>query len=191
MKHKYRQRTLQNLCGELHSQDFDRREYALFQLRLMLRRASADEDAAGDAANFLDDLPRALRRIRLSDAEQRAIVGELSRLIASFRESRATAIWALREVSAELGLKPALTVISKFGDQLSDEAAYQVIAALEGWLGGDLSGRARLRADLMRCDPRPKLRGWAGSRDQRLAAIARAVLDEVEAVCRGYGEAVD
>ena len=64
MKKRYRDRALAELLDRLESRDFDRREHALFELAIMLRRAN--QQAGGDDPLSAADLPRELSRIRLT-----------------------------------------------------------------------------------------------------------------------------
>ena len=175
MKRRYRESALNALFARLQSEDFDRREHALFQLALMLQRANADGSGRPQFESGSDSLPRDLQRIRLGMDEQHRIVERLSLLIAGRRESRATAFWTLGEVAAAAGWEPTLDLLNVCGRELDDEAAYQACRALRRWLesaapavsvnpGGDISDLVAL-AD-----------GWAAS-DDRLAREASALLE--------------
>ncbi len=179
MKRIYRQRALKRLYAELESKDFDSREYALFQLALMLRRSHADGERAA-AGGYVDELPRELLRIRLGSADQRAIAAALSRLIMRYPASRATAFWTLSELDSALGWQPMIALIGALGAQLSHEAAYQACAALRRWLldGGDPAPASLLRNAQ---ELRQQARAWSAAGDARLARSAQALLLELEA----------
>ncbi len=176
MKRRYRESALNALFARLQSEDFDRREHALFQLALMLQRANADGSGGVRFESDNDSLSRDLQRIRLGMDEQHRIVERLSLLIAGRRESRATAFWTLGEVAAAAGWEPTLDLLSAYGRELGDEAAYQACRALRRWLatfepetasynpGADISDLVAL-AD-----------GWAAS-DDRLAREASALVE--------------
>lgn len=182
MKRIYRGRALAGLYAELQSKDFDRREYALFQMALLLRRSSERNDDSVAARDAARDLPRELLRIRLTPADKEEMVAQLSGLIAAFDESRATAFWVLGEVPADYGMKPTIDLVCVLGDQLSYEAAYQACAALRRWLPKNRDGHRQISARLESRDPRPHLRAWSSSRDLRLALEAKTLLDGIEAL---------
>lgn len=174
MKRAYRKRALSRLYAELQSDDFDVREYALFQLALMIRRANdgsrADDFAAGE------QLSRELRRIVLSPAEQKQIAARLMQLVSRTAESRATAFWALGEVAAEFAFTQATAAIGEHGDQFSDEAALQACRALQSWLDSEDMNMSLLDSLLADEGAFPSLWRWSRSADARLAKRARAVI---------------
>lgn len=179
MKKKYRDRALTELLGRLESRDFDRREHALFELAILLRRAN--QGIAGDDPLSTADLPRELSRIRLNLEEQRKIVDRLSQLVVSHRESRASAFWALGEVSAGAGWEPVLYLLQGCGDQLDGEAAYQACRALRIWLApGELSDE-QIQRGVAACDPRPLLRAWSRQGDSRLKRAAADLRERLKA----------
>lgn len=174
MKRAYRERALCRLYAELQSDDFDAREYALFQLALMLRRANSgtrvDDFAAGE------QLPRDLRRIFLSPADQKQIVARLLPLVSRTAESRATAFWAMGEVAAEFAFIHATAAIGEHGDQFSDEAALQACRALQTWLDSEDMHTSLLGTLLADEGALHNLRRWSRSADARLAKRAKAVI---------------
>lgn len=119
-------RALEDLLTRSASNDFDEREYALFQLGLILDRSNLEE---GDelAARRLS---REQLRLRLSSDEQELVADHLSQLALRLEESRASAIWTLGKVEGAVSLGPLLALIKSIGEQLSDEAAYQACCAL-------------------------------------------------------------
>ncbi len=180
MKRAYRERALSRLCEDLQSDDFDVREYALFQLVLLLRRAkpdiSADDISAGE------QLSRELQRIRLSPADQATIVERLIRLISRYEDSRASVFWALGDVSANVACARASAAIGEFGDQFSGEAAFQACQALTIWLNSDDFDLSL--ADALRAEKKPLrlLSRWARASDARLANCANAVMSRLRAL---------
>lgn len=177
MKRAYRERALNRLCADLESADFDVREFALFQLALMLRRSQNATPSADWLENDSEHLSRDLLRIRLSPADQKRIVSQLARMILSFAESRASAFWALSEASAQLGFDLAASTIAELGDQLNDEAAFQACRALLRRLESD--DVAASRANELLADPVASLAlcRWSRSTEVRLAKSANAVLE--------------
>lgn len=180
MKKIHRKRVLAELLDRLESRDFDRRENALFELAIMLRRAN--QRAGGDDSLSAAELPRQLSRIRLSLDEQRYIVDRLMQLVVSHRESRASAFWTLGEAAERAGWEPALYLLQACGDQLEGEAAYQACRALRAWLGSGQLSDEQIRKGIAACDPAPLLRGWSKSSDARLRRVAQGLLDILHAV---------
>lgn len=175
MKRAYRLRGLDSLYDQLRSDDFDRREHALFQLAMLLRRSRNDAGQQVQPDYVSDSLPRDLLRLRLSADEKYQAIGHLTQVIIEFPQSRATAIWALGEADAEFALESAVASIAEIGGQLQNEAAFQVCVALAGWLSADEAALAVL--DLT--DMRALLRGWAGTPDARLAKRALDLLAQL------------
>ncbi len=168
MKKAYRERALGALFAAMQSGDFDKREYALFQLAQLLRRAQGQASALSS-----DELPRELRRLRLSAAEQTQAIAHLTRLIAERPASRATAFLVLAEAAPPSALASTLALITACGAQLDEEAAFQACAALRRWLAAD---GAQIDAQPAWPTALPILRRWAAAPDRRLAQAAKAVL---------------
>jgi len=179
MKRAYRDRALSRLYADLGSGDFDVREYALFQLALMLQRVNIEVSTSGDYLEG-EQLSRDLLRIRLSPADQAQIVAHLLRLIPRYADSRASALWALGEVLADVALSPGMAAIREYGNQFNDEAAFQACRALQQWLSRD-ELHTRLIDELLGDNgPMPWLRRWSRSTDRRLAKRAKAVIHIVK-----------
>lgn len=179
MKRAFRDRALNRLYADLRSDDFDVREFALFQLALMLRRANGDSSMGDFPAS--EPLSRELNRIRLSPADQQQIVAHLMRLMSRHADSRASAFWTLAVVSAELVFAQACAAIGELGDQLGDEAAYQSCRALLRWLSADDFDTSLVDELLAEEGPLPWLRRWSRSTDARLARNAHAVISSAQA----------
>ena len=179
MKKRYRDRALKELFDRLESRDFDRREQALFELAIMLRRAN--QRKAVDDPLSAAELPRELSRIRLALDEQRLIVDRLIRLVVSQRESRASAFWTLSAAAGQAGWEAALHLLEACGHELEGEAAYQACRALRIWLeSGELSDELVERG-MAACDSEALLRRWSGLGDARLARAARDLSNLLDA----------
>ncbi len=175
MKRAYRDRALSRLYADLGSDDFDVREYALFQLALMLRRANDAMSTLGGQLKH-EQLSRDLLRISLSPADQERIAAHLLRLISRYTDSRASALWALGEVSGDIAFAPVLSAIGEHGDRLDDEAAFQACRALRQWLARDELHTSLVAELLADNGPMLWLRRWSRSTDRRLARSAKAVI---------------
>ncbi len=176
MKKRYRDKALNAVFASLDSADFDEREYALFQLAMLLGRVNRAGRRRDLPEADSDSLPRDLRRLRLGAEEQRRIVERLSLLIAAQRENRATAFWTLGQVSAAAGWQPTLTLIAAFGAQLDRESAYQTCRALHRWLAGDELPRTEIPESGAVAQ---LLASWAEADDIRLSMVAKAALMEI------------
>lgn len=172
MKKIRRERALAELYVGLSSRDFDKREYAIFQLALLLQRSQSGV-AGRDAPDlYHENLSRDLLRIRMSPQEQREAAEALAQAIARFPESRSSALWTSSQLSAEIGLPFVLAIAREDGERLDVEAAYQVCRALAHWLadGGLTQEYIDERLDdigRLRC-----VEGWSDSADARLAQAA-------------------
>ena len=180
MKRAYREQAFNRLCADLESADFDVRENALFQLALMLRRSRKATPSADWTDFGSEDLPRELLRMRLSPADQERIVSHLERMLANYAESRASAFWALNEASAHVGFATVASAITEFGEQLNEEAAFQLCRALLLWLESDevLAGGA---IELLSCPGSLQVLGrWSRSTEARLAKSANALIKHAQ-----------
>ena len=161
-------RALEDLLARLASNDFDQREYALFQLGLILDWNNLEE---GDelAARALS---REQLRLRLSSDEQEMVADHLSQLALRSKESRASALWTLGKVEGAVLLGPLLALIKSIGEQLSDEAAYQACCALGKCLETGDSISASIRPSLRDAKLKTILDRWRQSGDKRLQMTA-------------------
>lgn len=177
MKKKYRDQALNALFNELKSKVFDTRENALFQLGLMLERSNQG-DALADAPDiYSDNLSREMLRIALSKDEQNRVIDQLSRLVATQKDSRPTAFWTLGKANSELVFAPLLSLIQATGNQLNNEAAYQACDALRRCLETGVMDNDAIAAQLKLQNPTSLLERWSESSDERLADSVERVLD--------------
>lgn len=179
MKKKHRDRALAELFDRLESREFDRRENALFELAVMLRRAN--QRNTGDDPLSTADLPRELSRIRLSMEEQRNIIDRLIQLVVSHRESRASVFWALGEAAPGPAWEPVLHLLRACGDQLDGEAAFQACRALRLWLQSGRLSDELIQREIAICDLSALLRGWSRTGDMRLTRAALDLTDILNA----------
>ncbi len=179
MKKIYRDKALAELLERLESRDFDRRESALFELAIMLRRAN--QRAGGNDPLSAADLPRDLSRIRLSPDEQRNIVDQLMRLVVNRRESRASAFWTLSEAAAPVAWAPVLFLLEACGHELDGEAAYQACRALRIWLDSGALLDEEIQRGVAARALQAQLRRWSRTGDIRLARAAQKLTDILNA----------
>ncbi len=172
-------RALEDLLARLASNDFDRREYALFQLGLILDWSNLEEGVELAARA----LSREQLRLRLSSDEQEMVADHLLQLALRLKESRASAIWTLGKVEGVVLLGPLLALIKAIGEQLSDEAAYQACCALGKCLAEGNSISAPVRASLRDAKLMLILDRWRQGGDKRLqmtAGRAIAVIKQLD-----------
>ncbi|MCY4062249.1 MAG: hypothetical protein OXG53_07770 [Chloroflexi bacterium] len=175
MKRAKRDRVLRCLYAELESGDFDVREFAMFQLVLMLRRAN-DGPSSSDIIDEVEHLSRDQMRLRLSHGDQAQITAHLLRVVSRQAGSRATAFWALGEVAPDIAFAPVISVIGEQGKPFNDETAYQACRALRRWLESDSLDSDELK--VLKDDDRLSscLKRWSRSSDIRLAKCASAII---------------
>ena len=176
MKKSRRLRALGDLLSQLDSNDFDKRELALFQLGLMLDRSSP----AADAELAERNLSREQLRLRFSSDEQEMLAAKLSQLALRSKESSASAIWTLGKVEAGVLLGPLLALIETLGEQLADEAPHQACRALCKCLEESDQISAPMRARLRDAKLKSILFRWRDSRDKRLQRTASRALAMIE-----------
>lgn len=172
MKKRRRMRALEDLFTRLTSNDFDEREYALFQIGLILDRSNLAEGDELAARTLL----REQLRLRLSSDEQEMVADHLSQLALRFKDSRASALWTLGKVEGAVLLEPLLALIESIGEQLSDEAAYQACCALGKCLENRDSICASVRASLRDAKLKTILYRWRQGGDKRLQVTASRAL---------------
>lgn len=176
MKKRYRDKALNELVAQLESADFDQREHALFQLAQVFRGAYPDDSTRDLSALDAESLSRELRRARLSVEEQGRMVDVLTLLFAGRRESRATALWTLGEVSAEIGWAPTMALLDDYGHQLDEEAAFQACRALGRWLESMKHSGMAVETKISETHLSWLLKSWAASDNDRLGRQAGAVV---------------
>lgn len=176
MKRARRDQVLSGLYADLESGDFDVREFAMFQLALMLRRANASAPTS-DSIDDDEHLTRDQLRIRLSSSDQAQAASHLLRVVSQYAESRATAFWALAEIASDVEFAPVLSIIGENGAKFNGETAYQACCVLRRRLEMDSSVIRLLKAlpdddRLVSC-----LKRWSRCSDIRLAKAANAVIN--------------
>ena len=172
MKKIRRERALATIYAGLSSRDFDEREYALFQLALVIQRSQASAAGPDTPDLYQENLTRDLLRIRMTPGEQREAAKALAEVIASFPESRSSAFWASSHLSAEVGLPVVMAMAVEFGGQLGVESAYQVCRALGHWLASAELTQAFIDERLGSVGRLECLERWTDSADARLAEAA-------------------
>lgn len=177
MKRAFRERAMRRLYADLESANFDVREFALFQIALVLRRSGRALPSADWTDHGGDQLKRELLRIRLTSADQERIAAGIALLMARCPDSRASAFWALGELDETVGIAAVVSAILDFGGELNDEAALQACLALQRWLetGEEAACDARELLD----DPNllKMLIRWSRSTEVRLAKRALDVIE--------------
>lgn len=179
MKKRRRMQALEDLLTQLASNDVDEREYALFQLGLVLDRSNPEADDELAART----LSREQLRLRLSSDEQIIVADHLSRLALWSKASRASAVWTLGKVEGAVLLGPLLALIKSTGEQLSDEAAYQSCFALCKCLENLDGISPPMRASLRDANLKIILDRWRHNDDKRLkmtANRAKALIERLD-----------
>ena len=176
MKMRRRIRALEDLLAQLGSKDFDTREFALFQLGLILDRSNLAE---GDEL-ATRNLSREHLRLRLPRDAQALVAEQLSQLALRSKESRASALWTMGKVDGAALFGQLLALISAFGKQLKDEEAYQACRALNKCLetGDDFSHSNR--KSLRDGNLGTILERWRLGSDKRLQLTASKAIAAIE-----------
>lgn len=134
MKRKHRKRALDELLSQLDDRDYDVREYALFQLALILERCNPQLDAGDLPDYYTGNLTRDLLRLRLSREEQSAVGARLAQLAACNRHSHSSSIWTLAKLNGEVGVPVLLGIVISAGEKFDNDSAVQACEALRNWL---------------------------------------------------------
>ena len=182
MKQKYRNKAFNDLLDALEHKDFDRRENAMFQMAQLLDRSNSARDSMGVVDYYGENLPREVSRLRLSEQDQQQLVDHLTRVVVSYAESRATALWTMRKVRQDIMFVPLLALIQAVGKQLNNEAAYQVCSAMRNCLDPDSLSMSDQVEHLRLHDPLPILGRWQSSKDGRLRKNAEIASDLIKQV---------
>ncbi len=134
MKRKYRKRALDELLSQLNDRNFDVREFALFQLALILERSNPQIDHAAMTDYHGENLTRDLLRLRLSPEEQTAVGARLAQVAAYNRQSRSSSIWTLAKLNGATGVPILVGIVLSAGEDFDNESAVQACDALRNWL---------------------------------------------------------
>ncbi len=180
MKKKYRLKALDTLYQGTSSRDTDEREYAIFQMALVLEYSHTPSEDAPDL--YAENLDRHLHGLRLSADEERQLVDHLIRLSAEQKRGCASALWALSKANPSVSVGPLLALVSAQGPSMDDAVAYEAVRGLKAALKA--SG-AELRETLLLNDPRPVIAQWATAKDDDLSAAAGKLERLLEDVLAG------
>ena len=172
MKSKRRKRALDQLYRDMRSIDFDRREYALFQLTAAVKSSHPIEGGLLFDSEEAS-LPRELRNVALTEAELRQAAAAVLELVRLRKEARASAFRVLTYMQRDYALDGTLDFLRGDGADLDTVAAHQVCQAAHCWLDED---DAAPLDDNQTAELRAWLQAWTASVDYRLGEKAKVVL---------------
>jgi len=156
------------------SRDYDEKQYAAFQIGLILERHYHANDDAPDLYEV--HLSRELQRLTLDEARQRETLDYLVALVKADPQSADAFLHAMSRANPRLLAEPLLNLLAEHGRKLRPRSAYQAVLALNGVLRDPDAGiTAALRAQ----SPQPLLATWAEDNDDALADRAAAALDRL------------
>ncbi len=177
MKQKYRQKSLDELLAKLRNKNYDEREYALFQLALILDRSNNLQGKDSFPDYYIENLPRELLSLRLTFSEQDELAKHLLRLILSGEDSRSTAIWTLGKVKGDIGLPMLLDLLQALGDLVDNAAAHQLCHALNHWLESDIGFNKLACTRVEMHHVLRVLKKWRSGTDQRVRKLSGLASD--------------
>lgn len=153
------------------AKDEDDRENAIFQIGLVLERHYQPNQDAPDL--YETNLSRELLRLVLDEKRQQDTILYLITLVKNQPQDAASLIYAVRRSNPALFIQPFMTLLHEYGTQLSNDAAYEVVLALDSCIKSeDESVIAALRSS----DLTPLLETWADSKDTLLGGKTKRMM---------------
>ncbi len=161
----------ENLLRQAITKDEDERENAIFQIGLILERHYQPNQDAPDL--YEANLSRELLRLVIDDSRQQDTILYLTTLIKNQPEDAASLIYAIRRANPVWFIQPLLTLLDTYGDQLTNDAAYEVVLAFESCIK---SNNESVFAALRAANVTPLLTTWADGSDTLLGGKTKRMM---------------
>lgn len=165
---------------EAVSRDEDEREFALFQIGLVLQRHNTTFTIESDVHE--ETLSRELLRLALNPQRQKDAVEYLATLVRNHPKQADGYLFALSNAQPALVAAPLLALIAEMGARLNSKARYHAVMALEGVLR---HADDAIKAALQTHDVTDILAEWEADKDELLASRTSRVLDMIDDVVKG------
>lgn len=165
----------EQVLREAVSSEYDEREFALFQIGLVLQRHNPHVTPDSDV--YEESLSRELLRLRLDEKRQRDTVTYLVTLARQKPKQAATLLFALSNAQPNVLVQPLLALLHDVGAQFDGNGAYQALLALEGVLKYEPE---TFQQAAQKQDITGRLEAWAEADDELLADKADLLLGKIE-----------
>jgi hypothetical protein len=171
-----------NLLRQAIAKDDDERENAIFQIGLILERHYQPNQDAPDL--YETNLSRELLRLVLDESRQQDTLLYLITLVKNQSQDAASLIYAIRRANPALFIQPLLKLLGDYGQALTNDAAYEVVLALEACIKAqDDNVVAALRA----AELAPLLTVWADGSDTLLGGKTKRMMVRLKQVITPAG----
>lgn len=164
----------QQVLSEAVSSDYDKQQFALFQIGFVLQRHNPHLTMDSDAED--ETLSRNLLRLTLNEQKQQDTVNYLVSLIHKHTAQADLFLYALNNAQPKLVVEPLLKLLVAVGNKLRPHAAYQALLAIDNIL--------KLTGDTYKSlfDTNyiiPTLDDWSDLKDDLIAKKADSVADKI------------
>lgn len=171
--------------------DLKRQTGAILQLRLWLELNTYTSIPANLLEFYEEELPDDLRSLRLTECDERAVVGAIEKLVLSAQsaDERYSLISVLSAASPRYAIEPVLRLLIRWkAEGWPHELAWSIMYALDRALDVFDEDSADhfysqvpvVVAAIRRHDPRPTLDELAAVPDDRVARLAQSVRRSIE-----------
>lgn len=160
-----------NLLRQAVTKDEDDRENAIFQIGLILERHYQPNQDAPDL--YETNLSRELLRLVLENSRQQDTILYLITLVKNQPQDAASLIYAVRRSNPVFFIQPLLALLNDKGADLGNDAAYEVVLALESCIK---SNNETVIAALRAAELSPLLNTWADGSDTLLGGKTKRMM---------------
>lgn len=164
----------QQVLRDAVSSDYDKQQFALFQIGFVLQRHNPHLTMDSDAED--ETLSRDLLRLTLNEQKQLDTVNYLVTLVHKHTAQADLFLYALSNAQAKLLAEPLLELLVAVGNKLRPHAAYQALLAVDSILKitGDTYKSAFDTYYIV-----PILDDWSDLKDELIAKKADSVADKI------------
>jgi len=165
----------EEVLREAISSDFDERQFALFQIGLILQRHNPNIPKESDV--YEETLSRELLRLALDENRQRDTATYLATLIEKRPQDAASLFYALSQAQAHIMAQPLLDTVLAQHKKFDKDAIYHALLALENVLRGDEE-----TANIVKKSTRLQglLHKWEEHDDDLIAGKAESLLKKID-----------
>lgn len=160
---------------EAISSDEDEREFALFQIGLVLQRHNRTTTIESDVHE--ETLSRELMRLALSPQRQQDTVEYLTTLVRNHPKHADGYLFVLSNAQPAILAEPLFILVAEAGAKFNKKAQYHAVVALESVLR---HADDTVQSALNNHDVTDILSAWEESSDDLLASRTSRVLDMIE-----------
>jgi hypothetical protein len=179
LRTEYLHATLQGLLESAISEDRATQDESILEIAMLLEKSTLMISGGTTSFPYESVLSPFWLAIKLDETDQKAIVEGLTAFISSDRRI-ASMLWALGKSLPTIGINPLLTLLHDYADEFTDEELYQALITLDNFLISDKGTLIpEIAGPIRHNNPLSSLQKMTGSRDPRLAKLARRVIENL------------